>query len=1364
MIRFLLFLLFLIWEFNIKILAQASIFNKQQSQLNFTNYNTENGLLHNYVLSIHKDKYGFIWVGTYGGLHKFDQNQFQYFTQNNSDDSKIINNVVHNFYEDDRFLWIATENGVSRYEFLNQTITHFQFPKYGSHVRDIVEDSKGNLYLGLYGSGLLYINKLGKVLNHFSTSTNQALTSDHINDLYITHDTLWIGTEAGGLNRLVKNRLDPIKIVGCRNNFTVNSIEKNNKNQLFIGTWSDGLMLYEPRTNQLLKTYNISNSNISDNTVRKVYYDSTQLILATAKGLNVLAKNQNQFTIIRADLNKPNGLPLNFLWTLLYVPQKGLWLGTFGGGLSYLDFNKNKFTNINSQSACSFTGNDIRCLFHDSRNLLWLSSAEGGIEVFNNNDFCSPHTNHNFYKLRNQKIYTIYEDFEHRIWLGGVDEVYVFSPDLKKLDVLKFVDLNIQQGFTIYSILHDTHSNSIWLGGWNTGLIRIKDYKFESTPNFEVISTKQGLPSNIVWKIFLDSKNQLYVSTNAGLVNYSLESGKIIKTNIQGNVNDILEYNNNLWILNTEFGLLKLKPNGSVEKKNIYDASVGQNMNSFILKTNKLWIGTQFGLLQYNITKDKYKLFTQNDGLICNSFYLHAATTAGPNILFGTSKGVISFNDNYFDTDTQMPDALFTDIQVASQSIYKTNILKTKPAKSLYFIDTLNLSYQNNNLNVLVSSLGNFVHTNHEYQYILKGFDNQTQKLAKDQIKISYTNLPPGTYELEVYVVDKINYKKGKTKKLIITIEPPLWKTWWFYTFIGILIILIFFLILKIRTRIILQRNKELQKQIKQNVSELQEAYNLLQDQNNELTQKTDKIVNQQNKLVQQKQELEQSNSLKNLLFSAISHDIKNPVFNFKSLIQIARLTNSKELPTILDHAEKQADGLIDLTKSLLDWSVFQHTQSESLSKVEVCVNQLITEIIKELETSRNSKNCQFDFTFDYDYFLFCNANALKTIIRNLCSNALKYSHPNSSIKITLETQETNLLINVIDTGVGINAEKLKTLFEYYPNKKTRGTNGELGAGLGLVFCRELNLLNGGEIFVTSKVGKGSCFSLKYTLFKTVDLVSETIELVKQNQIQETNLEHIKQQLKGKSVFLVDDDTSFRTVLNSYLCEFVEVFEFESAETALNNLAQNQPDLIIVDLNMSGMSGLDFIKILKYSESTSHISCIMISSENDSQIINAAYQNGVDDYIIKPFDKNILLQKISNFFHQQKIQILKLLQTPGSDISNLTENPLNKEFMQKIITIIETHITSDQLNADFLCQQMAMSRASLYRKLFTLTGQSVNDFIRTIRLQKSIELIKSKKLNVSEVAYEVGFSSLSYFTNSFKKHFGFSPSEVLKNS
>lgn len=1354
------------------------------------NITKETGLLHDYVLSVFEDHEGFIWIGTYGGLQRYDGNEMVYFTHDEQNKTSISNNSVHAIFEDQqKRLWIGAENGLNLFDPVSlsfKTISPDNKP-FKTAIRSIVQQANEMLWIGTYGGGLLSY-ELDK--NRWTTYQNEpsnpnSLPSNFVNILYVdSKDRVCVGTESGGfsiLNSDQKTFTNYGKANGISDN-TVASILEDTSGNYWIGTWQGGLNFLDAITGRFSQANNLPKTISKGVTIRSICPNKDGTMwLATQNGLVLFAPKTNKAITHRNISNNGNSLPFNYIWSLFKDRNNILWIGTFGGGLAKFNQLENRFKLLTaSEGDCQLENEHVTSMFQDSKNRMWVATVGDGIRLYESTNDCSTGKLIKSF-FSGQKVNAIFEDSGHAIWCEANGIVHRFSSDLKTLTSVVLAEQGIL-GFTIYTFAEDKNGN-LWMGGWNTGLIKLT--KAERTKNknlrFEVIRNKEnsGLTSDIVWSILADG-DVLWIGTGLELVKYDLQTNCFspVTKGFGANVYNFYKQSaDKLWFGTTGRGLYYLDIKASkIHSFKHNDQLTNLSILAMAGSKDEIWFSTDRGLFRVDLKNEHLHKYTIPDGLSTNAFLFHSFTQLkNKHLLFGTPQGIVDINPSNSATNTILAKPIITDFKLFGRSVSLEHGLKKdqKLALSLSDIKTIQLLYSENAIEIDFSSIQFTANVKTAYRYKLEGFDKMWYTTTTDKRQATYTNLDAGEYTFKVKVANSDGFWNEEEATLRIVISPPWWQTWWFRILLVALIIGLIYAYLHFRTRRIILRNQELELEVNLRTRDLQEANDLLTNQNIEISRKSDRILEQQQELLSKKTELESSNvslessnNLKNMLFSVIAHDVRNPVNNFLALIQIAKTVATKEIQEILGQAEKQATNLSQMTTSLLDWAVFQSQKSE-LEKQVVNPKEICQEIAKELAHNAETKRVNIEITVLASLHVLCDKNALKTVIRNLCSNAIKFTPLGGKVELIAELESDKVFISVKDNGTGIETEKLETIFQFIPNKKTRGTSGELGSGVGLVFSYELNKLNGGEMTVESELGKGSVFRLTFPYYhKEIELNDIVLlenplaESIAETEVQD--LSEYKNILKGKVVFLIDDDDVHRQHLNSYLCDVVEIYEFPNAEEAWKQAQTVVPDLMVIDLNLPGMSGFELSKLVKSTENTSDITCIILTGETRPEWIAMGFEYGVDAYVTKPYNKKVLLEKITHYFQQQQNRIKRYLLESDITISSITNNPLNQAFLEKLVLTIEARFSESDFNAEVLCEELGMSRSSLYRKLKSLTNESVNDFIRSVRLKKSLELLKQKQLNISQVAYEVGFNSLSYFTSSFKKHFGFSPSDVGK--
>ena len=539
----------------------------------------------------------------------------------------------------------------------------------------------------------------------------------------------------------------------------------------------------------------------------------------------------------------------------------------------------------------------------------------------------------------------------------------------------------------------------------------------------------------------------------------------------------------------------------------------------------------------------------------------------------------------------------------------------------------------------------------------------------------------------------------------------------------------------------------------------------------------SDKILVQQEQNLAQNQQLEKtvqelhrSNQTKDRFFSILAHDLRNPVATLSGLAEslknnLAQLSKN-DIGEYVDSVYKSSQSVYSLLVNLLSWA---RTQSHDIqySPVDFDITGVIRKNVALMEQQFRSKNIAVSFSSHATHKVYADYNMIDTVVRNLLMNSVKFTHSGGRVEIFCEEREGETVLRVRDTGIGMTPEQLADLFKIEKKSLAVGTSGETGTGLGLVITKEFVEANKGKLKLISSRGIGSEFS--------VHLPQSIVAIERRNDgevladgidTRKVSLEFPLEKLvklKGKRLLIVDDNRELRWYLRRDLSGTFEIFEAEDGSEGLKMALEVQPSIIITDMVMPVMDGEKFCKELKALSATSHIPVILLTNQTYDEGQAIGYGAGADVYLTKPAGKELLLQVIYNFVRAQERMHRLFLNSSNYFPDDVSINKVDEDFLNQVVGIIERNISEPELDYRLLCEETALSRTILYAKIKALTGQGVNEFIRSIRLKKSLSLLREGKLNISQVAYEVGFNSQSYFHKCFIKQYNISPRDYWKN-
>lgn len=1340
----------------------------------FENLTKEQGLLHAHIISIRQDKQGYIWLSSFGGLHRYDGSEFDYYIHQDSIEGSIANNSVYSTFQDSKNrLWAGSENGLSLFipetnNWKNYSDSSFGFKNFG--LREIAEDQEGYLWIATYGAGLAKFDPdKGKIIQWFTKENNQ-LEGNFINVVFVDRQgNIWAGLESQGLfvwDKTTKRFIQKAIDIADR---TINSIKEDKNGKLWIGTWVGGLSCYDPVSGKT-KNYHSNPkdpTSIPDHTIRQLDIDQNGAIwLATTNGLGYFDPVTEICTSFRNNKSSSNSLAFDFLWSILVDKEGIVWVGSFGNGLSKLDPHKNKFNIVNTSTpGCSVEYNYVDFIARDSKNNLWVAANSGGIYAYKPGKDCIFENKLGSF-FKEKKIRCFYEDRNHQYWLGCEDGVMHCTQDMKQLNYLSL--RNGLDGFSIFTI-HEDKEGNVWFGGWNTGLLMLPVHK-KNDPGIQqkdlisYSSLLQGtryIPTNVIWNISLGSDGQLWVATDHELLKMNEhKSFEIYEKNVI-NISGFAEYpKGTIWISNAGTGLLKIQ-NGKKSKNYSFPGPQSSiAVYGILVKDKTLWLGTENGLYSFDPSTEIFQHYTTLDGLPSNTFVRNsAAIAADGSLLMGTPNGMIRFFPDELSRKNQDPPIRISDIGLFHKSISLEHSADPLLKNSLENTREVTLDYDQNVLSISFSAIQHSIPQKLKFTYLLEGFNKEWLETENGIRKVTFTNLDPGEYMFRVRTISE-NGKQGQHEASIkLVILPPFWKTWWFQallvTFVGLIVLVIF----NLRTKQIQKRNSWLQHQVNERTRELKETNTVLADQNEEMTRQSEKILEQQKELLDKKYILEKTNNeladwneFQNRLIGILSHDIRGPLQNFSLLLKL-QSEESKEW--VQERLKETADSLSLLASDLLGW-VNLLSKKGTLSLSEFTWKEVIEKAVKEIEPARAEKGITFSIKCTDTTVVSGLPPIALSSLRNILMNAIKFSHKNSMIEIEEQhSKDGYSALRITDFGPGFNPAEINELIRGEAFKGMKENNLKDGAGLGMAICYDMLKRINGRIEAASIPGSGGTFYLYLPLASSSGPLLKTTP-----EDHPSSLTNEKTELlRGKKMLLVDDDDELRWIVAKSLSKFMEIHEVRSAEEAMDWLEDNTPDIALLDVFMPGISGIELCKKIKSSPGTAHVPCMVISGDTEELTRAAVFNAGADSFLTKPFKPEELLVHIITYFENYAKNIRRFF-TTDSSVDQLTQNPINKEFLSRLVFLIENHLSSDELNVDFLARELGLSRSSLYRRLKSLTGQTVNDFIKNIRMRKSFSLLKEGNLNISEVAIETGFASPSYFASSFKKHFGYSPTEL----
>ena len=1338
----------------------------QKSNFNINSLTTEDGLSNNHVTAVLEDSKGFIWIATYDGLNRWNGYEFEIFKKEPSNTRSLPGNFVISLAEDkSQNIWIGTNNdGLVKYNASEEifyrygTIAGDENSIPGNIIRCITIDSKGNVWVGTnYG-----LARYDPVHNNFKRfqfpkGMSSEATVDIRRVLQINNEDLIIQNSLGLFRLNIKNEL--IQKVGYefpsynQRLFTQNEpiCFDSNKN-LWVGT-KEGLIKYDTKTGEF-KTYtndDTKENSISSTTFSVIFEDSRKNIwIGTSnRGVNRYNPATDDFTVIQEDNYKENSLSNNIITNIYEDSNSNIWFSTQEGGANYFNYNFKQFEyySHNHLDSNSISSNKIGVFHEDKNGNIWIGTKDGGLNKFLeekksfkrnfiNTAFVSP------------SILGIEDKSESSLFITGWETgLYAFNKESgESTNLMEGVEIdNKPLSINIKGMKLDSKGN-LWLATHEKSGILVYDTAQKKFYNAAAPGpyAPELLAIEYAVSIVEDSQKRLWINSYTGV--YMFDSVLHAFKNIPHDTNtlssnytfDLFEDSKgSIWVANAS-GLDKIiKKDGTFAVERISDKyQLPTNIKSILEDDDgNLWLSSNQEITKFNPQNGKIKQYTISNEIPDQEFYERSRLkSSSGDMYFGGINGFLKFHPDSLRENEIKPEVHIVDFQIFNES-QKVNAENSPLSKTISETKEIDLSYNQSVLTFEFVGLNFNTFKQLEYAYKMEGFDEQWYFVGEKRFA-TYTNLPPGNYNFHVQLVENNMLQEAGTS-LVLNISPPFWKTGWAYLFYVILIALIFYFFRKsILFREKLRNELKLEKLEIKNVME--------------------------------------TNLMKLRFFTNVSHEFRTPLTLIKAPIEKLLLTagqlDKEEQEYHYELIDANTNKLLNLVNQLMDYRKMEAGSlvlEPSLGDIVAFCRKVYT-IFKVLAVQGN---IEYDFKTNVDsQIMSFDADKLDKIISNLLSNAFKNTYENGHISFIIEKEEVNqesfVNITVKDNGVGIPKKDLPRIFERFYSVTRREANKMKGTGIGLALSKELAELHKGRIAVESKKGEGATFKLMLPIKANRTLNGHDVQVPKSFKSGKVGRQIEKSlfgnKLERDKLLVVEDDDELRSFLQRELAHSFEVTLAKDGKDGLEKAFFEAPHIIISDVTMPNMDGFEFCQNIKSDERTSHIPVILLTARHSQEKQLEGLESGADDYVIKPFNLEILKSRINNLLHSRHELVNKFKNGIELTFDGESVEDKDKKLIQNIIDIVSENIELEKINAEFIAQKVNMSRSLVYLKIEALTGQSVNEFIRNIRLKKSTQLLLNDSKNITEVAYAVGFSSQSYYTRSFIKQFGISPKEFSK--
>lgn len=1295
----------------------------------------EDGLSNRRVYCIQKDHIGYMWFLTHEGIDRYNGKVFkEYKLMDKKEEVNSSLNLNWLFVDKEGVIWVIGKKGkIFRYDRIHdQYKVVFKLPqKAFDHLFAPITcsfiDRANNIWL--CSDEMIYIYNT-KTQKSEQIKNNVGKSISAIAEIDSSH--FYIGSDQGVCYAEFKNK--SLEILYHKkldsSNIQINEFYfDQSRNKLFIGTFQRGIFIYDILTKQITQP----KQNLSDVNITCFKSFNGQELLIATDGAGVYKMNKNDYLIqsyIKADYNSYNGMNGNSINDLYIDNQQRIWMANYPIGVTirnnrYASYNWIRHSIGNKQSLIN---DQVNSILEDKDGDLWFATTNGisWLEAKNNhwNSFLS-----SFDESINNKnhIFTCLCEIKPGvIWAGGYSSgIYQITKNNKQVSYFtpsSFSEKQILPDKYIKDIEKDSQGY-IWAGGYYN-LKRID-------PNNKRVQLYPGLSS--ITSIIERNANEMWIGTATCLYLLNKNSGKYQHIKLPTDPSYIYclyqAKNGLLYIGTSGYGFFIYDPNKkSIQHYHVKNcAMLSNNVYSILSDSDKnIILSTENGLTSFEPKQKVFRNWTKEQGLMSTHFNAMSGTLRqNNNFILGSSNGAIEFNKDMKLPQLFMSKIIFSDFKLFYQTVYPGDG-GSPLSKDINETESLHLNYNQNIFSFKVSSINFDYPSNILYSWKLEGFYDVWSNPESEDI-VQFTNLNPGKYLLRVRAISKEdNNVVLEERQMEIIIDYPFWLSIWAIIFYIITLILVLSIIYRVIT---LRKQRKISKE-------------------------------------------------KINFFINTAHDIRTPLTLIKAPLEelMEKENLSKDGEANMNTALRNVNTLLRLTTNLINFEKADIYSSE-LYISENEINTFMKETIDSYRQYANMKHICLTYESDFHY---CNVwfdkEKMESILKNIISNALKYTAENGTVAIFARESGDNWSVEVKDTGIGIPSNEQKNLFKLH-FRGSNAINAKIaGSGIGLILVWKLVQLHKGKITMNSIENEGSLikivFPKNHKCFRKAHVAETNINLQKIVENNTSSIEYYdaaQQEINEnrQRILIVEDNDELRNYLQRTLSDRYTVQTCTNGKEAIIRLKSYHPELIISDIMMPEMRGDELCSILKNDIETSHIPIILLTALNDEKNIIAGLEIGADRYILKPFNIGILKATIANLLTNR---VLLRQKYATGEVNNEQEennetnsyNDIDHKFMSAVKESIENNMDNSSFTVDVLCGELNMSRTSFYNKIKALTDQAPADFIRIIRLKRAAQLLKEGQYNITEIADMTGFSDAKYFREVFKKHFKMSPSKYSK--
>lgn len=1268
-----------------------------------------------YINNIHiSQKNGIIWIGTPEGLIRFDGKGKKIYTHSDNNPNSIPDGNILNIVEDKNNIWILTSRGIAIYSY---DYDNFKIPLING--KPIIAYSAYIVNDGILFGG---VNKIYKYFYN-SNTFKEIATIDKPKNLGL-NSIILLSEE----KLLCTSRWHGLFIINIKNGNIIKSefdkcsshpmsIIMDNKRRIWLSDFNHGLKCLNDK-GEVIKHYTTKNSNLSNNIILDLKEINNNIWIGTdGGGINILDPENNEFKVMKHISGDTHSLPVNTITCISGNNPNNVWAGSTRGGLIYI-----KKVNMINYSETILGYNKalsekavLTLSYNKDKNILWIGTDGGGINSFNLENKIFKH----YPTTWGDQISSICDISEKQMLIS------IFSRGIYYFDKTNGnkIQLNIEDEELNKTLFYS--GKSVLLHKYNDNILLLSDfiYKYNlKNHKIDTVKYENGIRNNESFYFISEDNDAIYFNDQHSVYKFTKNNDilyKLISVPLKTQLYSIARDKNKKFWIGTSDGLKFWNEKDSIIHP--VKTSLFKRVNSVICDScGNIWIGAEQKLFVYKPQENKFIMFDESDGVLPNEFSRTARVLLQDNNLFmGGKNGLL-----YVDTDIYnmfkyniVPPVLITDFSINGEN----QKFKIKD-------NQITIPWNSKNIKINTIVKDEDILRNKLYSYNINGTIKNTFVP-----EIFIHSLKPGTYPIKLSYDLKDGNKVKDILLLTITVLPPWYATWWFML---LCVISVISLITGMFIYFVRKKENKLKWIMKEHEQKIYED-------------KVRFLIN-------------------------ISHELRTPLTLIHAPLNriLKNIDKNSSMYEALFKIYRQANRMKEIINMVLDIRRME-TGFNTISLKKQNFNEWLENVGEEFKDECSLKNVTLIINKDYDINEFAfDKNKCTIILTNLLSNALKHSPENSTITVSsqINREKNTIRITVTDEGKGIKSDEIEKLFvRFY-----QGENETGGSGIGLSYAKTLVEQHGGIIGAYPNKEKGASFFFEIPINMSNDetLTCQPKEYInelfgnensndimsKSNQAENYNIENIK-------LLFIDDNKS----LTDFMAEemkyyYKDIVTSNSGKNILNEIEKIKPDIIVSDVMMPDMNGFEFCKAIKENINISHIPVILLTAITDGQSKEYGYKVGADAYMSKPFQTEELKNVIDNIIFNRKkakehYQNFGFLPEPTKETFSMAD----ENFMKKLNKIIYDNIDNTNLDINLICNEIGMSRTSLYTKLKVITEMGANEYINKVRLEKAITLILSDKYTVNDIATMVGFNTSRYFSTAFKQYTGMTPTQY-KNS